>query len=595
MTIKLLKLYFWFVLLFSFFETTAQNFTKQQIDSINQIPYHLKIENTFKSEKAFQEVLSAAKALNYKNGIAESYENLAIIYFYQGKYELSQRYNNLAIKEFTALNQLDKVASLYGGYGYHMKRRNFPEALRYMQKGIKLAEKHRVSEAILSPIYDNYGVLKEMNKEYDSAYFFYRKALKLKEKVSDSIGIPYSLNKIGMLQLLEGKFTVAKENLDKAYSIRLKINDKIGIAENLNYYGCYYYEINDFKKSKEYFIKALEYSKRYNYGYLIQENLKRMAEVQEVQYNYKEALDYFKKHIVYRDSISDEAIKIRQAEMHTKFDTEEKEKQILLQRAELAEKNTTLIIAFGLFLISVLIGYFVYNRQKMRNLQLEKENQLKDALLKIETQNRLQEQRLQISRDLHDNIGSQLTFIISSIDNLKYAIGNDNPKVEEKLTKISAFTRETIAELRDTIWAMNKDAITIEDLETRISNFIENAKTSLSGIQFGFKSNCSDKQLHPFSSKDGMNMYRIIQEAVNNAIKHAEASRIQVEINCLKDEIQFQILDNGKGMVDNQNSFGNGLTTMRKRANELHSELQIQELEKGTAISFQISNRKNFD
>jgi signal transduction histidine kinase len=595
MATKLLKLHFGFVLLFSFLETTAQNYTKKQIDSINQVPYHLKIENTFKSEKTFLNGLSAAKALNYKTGIADSYANLATIYFYQGKYELSQRYNNLAIKEYSALKRFDQVASLYAGYGYHMKRRDFPEALRYMQKGIKLAEKNNVSEEVLSPIYDNYGVLKEMNKEFDSAYYFYRKSLELKEKVSDSIGIPYSLNKIGMLQLLEGKFAVAKENLDRAYSIRLKINDKIGIAENLNYYGSYYYEINDFKKSKEYFIKALEFSKRYNYGYLKQENLKRMAEVYEVQNNYKEALEYFKKHIVCRDSISDEAIRIRQAEMHTKFDTEEKEKQILLQRAELAEKNTTLIIAFGLFLISVLIGYFVYNRQKMRNLQLEKENQLKDALLKIETQNRLQEQRLQISRDLHDNIGSQLTFIISSIDNLKYAIGQDNPKVEEKLTKISAFTRETIAELRDTIWAMNKDAITIEDLEARISNFIENAKTSLSGIQFEFKSNCSDKQLHPFSSKDGMNMYRIIQEAVNNAIKHAEASRIQVEINCLKDEIQFQILDNGKGMDDDQNSFGNGLTTMRKRANELHSELQIQQLEKGTAISFQISNRKNFD
>lgn len=593
MTIKLSKFHFCFVLLLFLFETTAQNYTKKQIDSINEIPYHLKIENTFKSEKTFLSGLSAAKALNYKTGIADSYGNLATIYFYQGKYELSQRYNNLAIKEYSALERFDQVASLYAGYGYHLKRRDFSEALKYMQKGIKLAQKHKVSEAVLSPIYDNYGVLKEMNKEFDSAYYFYKKSLKLKEKVSDSVGIPYSLNKIGMLQLLEGKFTIAKENLDRAYAIRLKINDKIGIAENLNFFGCYYYEINDFKKSNEYFIKALEFSKRYNYGYLTQENLKRMAEVYEVQNNYKEALAYFKKHIVCRDSISDETIRIRQAEMHTKFDTEEKEKQILLQRAELAEKNATLIIAFGLLLISVLIGYFVYNKQKLQTLQLIKERELEDALLKIETQNRLQEQRLQISRDLHDNIGSQLTFIISSIDNLKFAFNNQNPIVDEKLSNISAFTKETIIELRDTIWAMNKEAITIEDLESRISNFIENAKTSLSGIQFEFKSNCSDKQLQPFTSKDGMNMYRIIQEAVNNAIKHAEASRIQVEINCLKDEIQFQISDNGKGIDHNQNSFGNGLTTMRKRANELDSNLQIQELEKGTSVTFKIKPRKS--
>lgn len=62
--------------------------------------------------------------------------------------------------------------------------------------------------------------------------------------------------------------------------------------------------------------------------------------------------------------------------------------------------------------------------QKMKTLQLQK-NELKDALLKIETQNRLQEQRLQISRDLHDNIGAQLTFIISSVDSLKYAFADE--------------------------------------------------------------------------------------------------------------------------------------------------------------------------
>ena len=101
--------------------------------------------------------------------------------------------------------------------------------------------------------------------------------------------------------------------------------------------------------------------------------------------------------------------------------------------------------------------------QKMKTLQLQKENELKDALLKIETQNRLQEQRLQISRDLHDNIGAQLTFIISSVDSLKYAFADGNPRLEDKLNNISSFTKETIYELRDTIWAMNKEEITIEN------------------------------------------------------------------------------------------------------------------------------------
>jgi len=73
-----------------------------------------------------------------------------------------------------------------------------------------------------------------------------------------------------------------------------------------------------------------------------------------------------------------------------------------------------------------------YNQQKLRNSQLRKENELKTALAQIETQNRLQEQRLRISRDLHDNIGAQLTFIISSIDTLKLRFKDMNEKLSDR-------------------------------------------------------------------------------------------------------------------------------------------------------------------
>mgnify|MGYP000315454022 CR=1 FL=1 len=114
---------------------------------------------------------------------------------------------------------------------------------------------------------------------------------------------------------------------------------------------------------------------------------------------------------------------------------------------------------------------------------LQKEIDLKAALATIKTQNRLQEQRLRISRDLHDNVGSQLTFIISSLDNLKYVTKDTNTKLKEKLSNISSFTSDTIYQLRDTIWAMNKNEISIEDLHTRILSFIEKAKTEQLSIE----------------------------------------------------------------------------------------------------------------
>ncbi|WP_170108199.1 tetratricopeptide repeat-containing sensor histidine kinase [Flavobacterium sediminis] len=566
----------------------AQSSAIREIDSINNRPFNKKIENLFDSEKVFKNNLAKAQANNYQIGIAESYENLGLIYYYQGKYELSHKYNVLAIKSFQSQKKWNKVAKVYGEFGYQMKRRNLPEAIGYMQKGIKLAERLK-NDSELKILYDNYGVLKEMKLEYDSAFYFYNKSLKIKEIQKDSIGIPYSLNKIGLLHLTEKRFNEAKRNFDKAYKIRLNIDDKIGIAESLNFFGTYYYEIKDLDKSIQYFKKAIGYSKKHKYTYLTQDNLQRISDAYELNNNYKAALDNFKKYVVYKDSLAGIEIRIKQAELDTKFITEEKERQILLQRAQLAEKNMYIIIVLALLLISVLLGYFIYNKQKLKNIQLQKENQLRDALLKIETQNKLQEQRLQISRDLHDNIGAQLTFIISSIDNLKYALRNQNPKVDEKLTNISSFTKETIIELRDTIWAMNKEEITVEDLETRISNFIENAKISLSGIRFNFISNLKATELTPFYSRDGMNIYRIIQESVNNAIKHAKASKIEVSIQKINNQIIVTIEDNGNGFSVLETEKGNGLNSVHKRAAELNAKINLVSNENGTTIKIYLN------
>lgn len=140
---------------------------------------------------------------------------------------------------------------------------------------------------------------------------------------------------------------------------------------------------------------------------------------------------------------------------------------------------------------------------------------------------------------------------------------------------------------------MNKDEITVEDLNSRISNFITNANLAAEHIQFNFKSNFSNEHKVIFSSKTGMNVYRIIQEAVNNAIKHAEASNIEVRVEAQENVSTISIKDNGKGFNPDQIENGNGLNSMKKRAEELKASFDIKPLENGTHVELILNHENN--
>lgn len=278
------------------------------------------------------------------------------------------------------------------------------------------------------------------------------------------------------------------------------------------------------------------------------------------------------------------------SEMKVKYKTAEKEREILVQRADIAEKglliqkqNFQIYGIIGLGVLLTFLAYLIYNQQKLKNKQLIKENKLKVALREIETQNKLQEQRLRISRDLHDNIGAQLSFIISSIDNLKFLTKESNPNLKDKLVYISTFTTTTIHQLRDTIWAMNKNEITITDLQSRILSFIETAKKANNKIVFQLEMEVKSDII--FTSIKGINIFRVVQEAINNALKYADANLIKVKIEELKNKLELSVVDDGKGFDFKTVELGNGLKNMQDRIDEIEGELIINSSEKGTTIN----------
>lgn len=539
---------------------------------------------------SYQKAFDVAESVDDLQAMASVYNNRGLIHWDREDHEKALDNYLKSLKIFKDLKQPRGQANNLNNIGLILLDLDrIDESTDYHKQSLELRKKIKDSYGIgasYSNLSKNYG----LSKRLDSSLFFSHKAIKIKTAINDIRGLAIAYNNLG------GDYNKLKVNdsaifyLKKADSVYQILKSKRLRATNANSLGYVY---NRNKKPREAIaifniakqnLDSTEFNALYRSTY-------GMANSYYTLGNYMESSDLYRQAIVYKDSIIAQNETLKTQEIYEKYQSAEKQKQILIQRAELAEKeviiqkrNYQIYGALGLALILGLIGYLFYSQQKIKNRQLQKEAVLKDALIKIETQNRLQEQRLRISRDLHDNIGAQLTFIISSIDNLKY--GFELPsKLETKLSTISDFTSDTISELRDTIWAMNKDEISFEDLEVRITNFIEKAKLYDANISFQFKIDESlDKSL-TMSSFKGMNIHRVIQEAVHNSLKHSKASEIFVNISKEINNLKIEISDNGIGFDEDTIELGSGLNNIHKRIADIGGEVRVESIEgSGTQI-----------
>jgi len=522
-------------------------------------------------------------------GIADSFYWLSRIYQRKGQYPLALQYGLNELQLRRIINDSSQVAASMFDLGYTYDRMGeYEKAIEWHKKGLgyySFADNKKIEAwgtGLIGIAYD------ELN-QLDSALYYNKKAVEAFKKNDQKSYLKTWYSNIGNTYTKMDDLANAEKYTKMSLAMDVPIMSKSVTLVNL---GKIYLESGRYQESEKILDSAMRLIKKYDQRRFMSEAFYRFHELRKKQNRYAEALTFFEQYKNNEDELLNEKKTEQIAELSIQYETAEKEREILIQRAELAEQDLVLqkrsYQMYGMLAIAIILGmlgYFFYSQQKSKNRQLQKENELKDALIKIETQNRLQEQRLRISRDLHDNIGSQLTFIISSIDNLKYGFDIQDQQLEERLSEISDFTSETIYELRDTIWAMNKSEITFDDLQSRITNYIDKANLASSETNFNVDIDDTINKELKFSSIQGMNMYRIIQEAVNNAIKYANANSITFSITERKEALAISIVDDGKGFSEKDVEFGNGINNMKKRATDLSAVLLIESKpDQGTSI-----------
>ena len=566
---------------------------RQQIDTSKTLDFDNSLEISRKGYQLSRKLKSSSDIAFFAAALGKVFHMKAemdsALHYHLIAFHLFEKEKNVK-QQGLVLTEIAKV---------HRKLKNKEKALMYYEMLLNLQTKAGNHEGVAIALNES-GVVYEQMGNYSAAQNRYRKSLKIQQERKDSVGIAYALEFIGYNYFLQSNWKESEQYLLESLTFFEAINDSFGMCHNYSYLGQLYSKMKQFDKSAHYVDKSMQIARKIKYPDIQIENLGALLANAEMQGDFQNGLQLQKQIMHLKDSLYN-IEKIKNVEnINEKYQTEKKEKQILIQQNEIQRSEMNVqsrnhwIIGLSIltFLVAI-IGFLIYKDQRMRIQQQQKESALKLAVQRVEAENLLQEQRLNISRDLHDNIGSQLTFVISSVDTLKHFMGNKDSKVSDRLTNVSDFVKDTIVELRDTIWAMNHSRIDIEDLNIRISNLIANATRSVPNIHFSFVDDVPENLKPAYDSKTGMNIYRIIQEAVNNAVKHAQATKILVAVSASEENIIFEISDNGTGFKVEQQSLGNGLLSMQKRADEVGINFQLSSSEQGTSLKFSVNQQLN--
>lgn len=542
-----------------------------------------------KSKQSYLKSHSIRKARNDEKGLAKINNNLANIYEKTQQYQLAMSAYLSALNYFETTNDSNTIHIIKGNVGLVLfKIKNYSKAFKYIQDVVNYQSRNNLSEGLCVSCLNLGNVYLELTDTLN-ALKMYEKSVKACKLINNKKGLSSGYNNIATIKTAQKKKKEAGSLYNESEKIRNELNTDLDESNFDFNRASVLFENKNYKEAKNLFLATERIFTKNSSLHKLQLCYNFLIQIYAVNHSIDSVSYYTNKLIGLNNTLLQSSVNEKTAELDTKYETLKKEKLLLEQKNE-TDRQKKLVVRISLLaVLLVFIAFVIYRQQKLKNRQLAQEFELKLALSEVEKQNRLQEQRLTISRDLHDNIGSQLTFIISSIDSVKYAFKLDDKKLNDKLESISNFTKWTIQELRDTIWAMNSNQINFEDLELQVLSFINKAKDTTTGIEFVFQVNENAKEI-TFNSLQGMNIFRTIQEAINNSLKYAKPSQIKIEMRVQDSTIQISINDNGQGFDQATVKKGNGLNNMYKRIDEIGGKCNIESSAKGTTITITMLN-----
>ncbi len=479
----------------------------------------------------------------------------------------SEELTTKAIKKFELSGDHRFIPLSYSNLGIIAKYLGrYEDAVEYHEKAIEYTENTEKSVFYKIISYNNIGTVYKSKGDYKKSEEYYLKALSFNDFLSKKPKRRARLlNNLGYVKFLANKEdkTVLKL-FDEAYSIRDSINDIINISTSNLHYAEYYQSFGNDVLSKNYALKVE------NDSPIVKDNdelLRTYQILSEVSENEK-GLAYAQKYIKLSDSLVKEERLFRDKFARIRFETEEKEQQIVEKDQQIVHvQNQNTIYLLGMLLLLSGIGFAIYFFRQ-RTKYLAQQNQIVQFQASYETETR-------ISKRLHDELGNDIFQVM-----LQYQNDPHDPQIKDKLNTTYHKARDISRENNE----FDTDETFAEELRNMLQNYSKN------GIQLMVRG--LDKIQWDLKEKPvKITVYRVLQELMTNMQKHSKASLVVLVFSNVDQIMQIKYSDNGIGIAKEQLKSKNGLRNTEKRIGAIGGTLIFEsEKEKGFKAEIKIPN-----
>lgn len=491
-----------------------------------------------------------------------------------------------ALKEAEKTNDPINLANanLQVGVAYYYNNQDKKEDLFYFYEAKKYIYQANI-DSLKPRINHNIGSIYTELGEVDSAEFYFKEVFSLLANTNKYVELSKSCAVLVELYFQKENLPMALKYIEKAENYAKLSKSESNYAFARIKRALYHVEQKQYNEAIPYYeeVKAIYKKEKNEAGLLYVYWL--LADATANLYSPKIA-DLFQDYYLLKDSLFKKESAEKLALYKTSFETEKKEQQnkLLQQENELIEaevkkrSRTIIILIITLLLIIIVVGW------RLNVIKLKRK-----ALLLLSKQAELEakeKERNRLAAELHDNVGSSISFMSLKIDWLlnQEQLNNSN---KAEVIQLKETAQDVISGLRETLWTLNTKSISNIDLCDKLKVYIK--KHLFCSLKI------NDQLNHEFEipNEDVLTLYRCSQEIINNINKHSKAKTVIVQfISSVENELTMVFTDDGVGFnfVEKDESYG--LRNLKARMEKINGELLVNSSPgKGTEIkiSYKIS------